>query len=795
MHVRTKALLRRLILALIAVVILGGASASNGESQPQPLPSLAIYPFASEDPMLGMALADELAAAFHDQAIVFGPDVAAGLVPPVVVVDGYINLGRVLGGDVWPTPTGAALLHSGGGVNVAVTGAVEQYEDHTLLRLHIAFDGGSRGGSITAEPGDRARLVRQASLLVAPLLGTDVVPAAVATPALEGSYLEFVRAVGLAATGLVSEATAVNADASWPERGSELLDDLRAVDAGNLELLQAPALPAADAARRVGRRALMALTLDSLHEAGAENAFAALAELTGLPVAYAWGGILASDRGDASAAEVAFAQPNETTYAYATALQASFQYAQGNAGRALNLVDTLAQRGPEARSAALLGAYTVALVADDVGRQKTTLQALARAVPFLAYPHQALSFIAFDEDDALAAAEALAVAVELEPESSLYWTNLGWARYLLGFLDASAEASQRAIALDSNAYIAAYNLGLVHAVNGRLDAALEAYDYAVALDPAINDEVIVDLVNARQLYPGVSAVEYALARLYDAKGQRLDARTAYRRFQRSAEAEGRVQEYATYLDVAASRIESLSAPLPPLEIFGDVSVRLGQRGPEAAPFHPGDPIYPSFELSTPGDQLPGTVNVTLSVAPVASEGDAEPVVSVDAVVEVPAGAVGFVVDTIALELPTDLQAGAYELQISAESGEELSAAALITLNVEGQPVPLRQLFGRNVVMTGLEVDSPLYSRTDVDNPDRAIGRMLQELRDAAPMAEVALPVVEGGRFDGMGGAEVFQTASASDVAEFLAYVAGTDTRNTRFTFVDGFAQWAVDGTP
>ena len=47
----------------------------------------------------------------------------------------------------------------------------------------------------------------------------------------------------------------------------------------------------------------------------------------------------------------------------------------------------------------------------------------------------------------------------------------------------------------------------MHAVNGRLDAALEAYDYAVALDPAINDEVIVDLVNARQLYPGVSAVE------------------------------------------------------------------------------------------------------------------------------------------------------------------------------------------------------------------------------------------------------------------------------------------------
>ena len=743
-------------------------------------------------------MADEVAAAFHEQAVVFGPDVAAGLVPPLVVIDGYINIGRVLGAAVWTGPTGPTLRRSGAGVDVAVSGVVEQYEKRTVLRLELAYEDGTRRAELSAQPGDRARLVGQAIRIIAPYLELERAPEPVPSPDLAGDYEEYVRSVGLAATGLVTDAASVRPtlnDGTWPERGSELLDDLRAVTEGALTLGQAAAIPETVAARRTARRALMALSLDTLHEAGADESFAALADLTGLGVASAWNGILASDRGDFEAAEAAFQSASETGYTYALALQASLQLAYGNAGAALELVDEVSSSGTAAGPAALTGAYTVALLAEDVPRQKSALQVLHRAAPFMAYPLQELSFIAFDEDDALAAAEALAVAVELEPESSLYWTNLGWATYLLGFLEESAEASERAIAVDANAYIAAYNLGLVHAVNGRLATALESYDYAVALDPAVHDEVIVDLVKARDLYPGVSAVEYSLARLYEAKGQRQNAQAAYRRFLQLAAAEDRGEEYAEYVQVAEQRIEALSAPLPPLEIFGDVTVRLGQRGPDAGPFHPGDPLFPSFELSTPGDQLPALIDLTLSVLAQGADEEDGPAAVATASVETPPGAVGYVVDFVDIELPVDLPAGEYRLVVDAASGEELTASAEIGFSVSAGVVPLRQLFGRNVVMTGLEIDSPLYGRTDLASVERVVERMVQELRDAAPAAEAALPTVEGGRYDGMTGSQVFLGASADDVSEFLAYLADSETSDTRFTFVDGFAQWALDGAP
>lgn len=788
MQMCTTALLRRTAHVLLALVLVTGAFAS----------SLLVYPFISQDPLLGVAMADEVAAAFQDEVVVFGPDVAAGVVPPLVVTDGYINLSRVLGGPVWTGPSGPSLLLGGAGVSVAVSGAVEQYEERTVLRLELASEAGTWRSELSAAPGDRARLVRQALWFIAPHLGLEGPPHPVPSPAIAGDYEEYVRSVGLAGNGLVVDAASVRPnlnDGTWPERGAEFQDDLRAVTEGNLALPHASALPETEAARRLARRALMALSLDTLHEAGAEAAFGTLAELTGLGVAFAWNGILAFDRDDFGAAEAAFEAAARQDYPYGLALQSSLQLANGNAGTALGLVDTLVSRGQAAGPAALTGAYTVALLAEDVERQKGSLHELHRAAPYLAYPLQELSFIAFDEDDALAAAQALAVAVDLEPDSSLFWTNLGWAKYLLGFLDESAEASERAIAVDGNAYIAAYNLGLVHAVHGRLDEALEAYDYAVALDPAIHDEVIVDLVNARQLYPGVSAVEYSLARLYEAKGQRQNAREAYRRFLQLARAEGRTDDYAAYLQVAEQRLVALDAPPPPLEIFGDVSLRLGQRGPDTEPFHPGDPVYPSFELSTPGDQLPALVELTLTVqAQDAAEGE-EPAVSITASVETPPGAVGYVVDFVDVELPVDLPAGVYTLVVQATSGDELAASGQAGFRVAGDVVPLRQLFGRNVVMTGLEIESPLYGRGDLASVDRVVERMVQELRDAAPAAEAALPTIVGGRYDGLSGAQLFLAATAEEVEEFLAYVARSDTRDSRFTFVDGFAQWAIDGAP
>lgn len=787
MHRCTTALLRRLAQALLALALFTSAVAA----------SLAVYPFSSEDPLLGIAMADELAAAFHDDAVVFGPDVATGLVPPLIVVDGFINVGRVLGGDIWTSPTGAELLRTGAGVDVAVSGTVEQYDGRTVLRLEVAHATGTRSVELSAEPGDRGRLVRQAARFVAQSLGVSQAPGIPQLPALAGDYETYVRTVWFAASGLVTDAAA-NApqleDGSWPERGFELLEDARAVADGSLTLADAD-MTAEQAGRRNGRRAVYALSLPALHETDAADSFARLVDLGVAALGHAWLGILATDDMRYDEAATQFELARQHAYPYAAALLASFQLAQGEVGAAEALVDELVAGGADSGAAGLVGASIVATVVEDIPREKGALQALGRAAPFLAYPYERLSFIAFDEDDALTAAQALAVAVELEPSSSLYWTNLGWARYLLGFLEQSEQASRRAIDLDGNQHIAAYNLGLVQAVTGRLSSALEAYDYAVELDPGVNDEVIVDLVNARALYPGVSAVEYALARLYEAKGQRLEARAAYQRFVRFAEAEGRTQEYLSFVQVAEQRLVALNAPLPPLEIFGSVSVRLGQRGPVAEPFHPGDPLYPSFELSTPGDQLPARVNVTLSLLRTDAAEAAEPVASTTATVDTPPGAVGFVVDYLYLELPADLAAGSYRLVVDASSGSELADQAETTFSVAGTPEPIRQLLGRNVVMTGLEIESPLYGRADIGSEARVIDRMVEELRSTAAAAEAALPAIQGGRFDGMTGSQLFLNASGQDVVDFLAYVADSGARDSRFTFVDGFAQWALDGTP
>ena len=180
---------------------------------------------------------------------------------------------------------------------------------------------------------------------------------------------------------------------------------------------------------------------------------------------------------------------------------------------------------------------------------------------------------------------------------------------------------------------------------------------------------------------------------------------------------------------AEERLAALEAPLPPLEVSGELPLNLGQRGPEAEPFHPGDPLFPSFELSTPGDQLPALVDVTISLLPQDAEEGAEPLAVTTAAVETPPGAVGYVVDFMDLELPADLPAGEYSLQVEATSGEELSASAGTEFSVSGDVVPLRQLFARNVIMTGLEIEAPLYGRADMGTVERVVERMVQELRD------------------------------------------------------------------
>src|SRR5690606_17947851 len=375
------------------------------------------------DVLLGTALAAEVANALDGSAVVIGPEVAPAAVPPLVVEGGFITPARVVEPTVMYGPAGADLLLGTTGVDVVVTGYLEERDDRLSLFVTVAHEDRLHTGELTTDPARPERLVLLAAALVGHVLdglypdGAPHYARPESLPTLTGGftgpYGDYVRAVALAGSGLRDDALealrAAVGQAGVPERAAELLADLEAV-------IAADEAPPADAA----------------------------------------------------------ADPRRAT------------------------------------AAALLGAALTAELEGDRDTQVQALEALTRAAPFLTYPLEALSYIYFDRDDGRSAARVLAVAVELDPESDLYWTNLGWAYYLVGQLGPSEEASLRALELDGTQVVAAYNLGLVRTVTGRLAEAMPAYERAVRFDPEVNDEAIADLENALELFPDEPGVEFAL---------------------------------------------------------------------------------------------------------------------------------------------------------------------------------------------------------------------------------------------------------------------------------------------
>ena len=121
------------------------------------------------------------------------------------------------------------------------------------------------------------------------------------------------------------------------------------------------------------------------------------------------------------------------------------------------------------------------------------MEDLNRIQPDFIYPYERLAFIAFEREDFFGAHSALLKAVHLDPDNALYWTNLGWAYYLIGLLDKSEEASIRAVQLNPQRFTAFYNLGLIHVLTGRLELAVEQYRRAVSLSPEVDPDAIIDL--------------------------------------------------------------------------------------------------------------------------------------------------------------------------------------------------------------------------------------------------------------------------------------------------------------
>ena len=769
--------MRTLLLTLVAALLTLAASAE-----------LVVYPFESQDPIVGIAIADRIAAALGEDVI--GPAAAPALVVPIVAPAGFVNPTVFLGDGGGFGRNGAWLLRGVVGSRAAVTGSVRAEGDSLVLDLIADVGGRDLRARLEAPREDPGALAWHAAAVLAGWLGID----RQAQPPLDlrGADAAHARAIGLVGAGLPREALAALDDAAGIHALSSRAEDLRrtireAVEAEATHSAPEPASRLEGAA--VG--AVTALNLGGDPEL-ALRAFEVLADFD-VAVAQPWIGALAHNDGDSERAERAFdAAGSRSMYDFGAAARAAYRVAVGDAvgsERDLRMLSEWAAKGVIDPAGALAGSI-VANLAERPDLEAVLLVALGRTAPYLVYSFERRSFIAFDADDALAAARALAVAVELESDSDLYWTNYGWALYLLGFLERSEGASRRALELDASQYIGRYNLALVEVVTDRLDDALASYREARRYDDGVDPEVIVDLVDAEARYPDAIGVPVALGVMLEAAGDRAAAADAFARYALAAQASPdapaadpvRARE-------ALERADALRSPLPPIAIEGEPALRLGRRGPVLDVPRPGDPLVVSFEVVTAGDSLPRTLRVRAVV-----DDDGEVVAEVAREVDIPSGAIGYVVDVARLGLPVDLAPGRYTLTATA-TGDEQEAEAIRTFEVRGAPDVARLLIGRDVAMLTLETGQPLYGVRDLERGDAVLEALVQELRGTAAVADEVLPVPEGGRFAGLSGGDVFMTSTVDDVRDFVLYLVDGGAQDTSFTFVDGYADWAVDGAP
>ncbi|MDZ7801355.1 MAG: tetratricopeptide repeat protein [Trueperaceae bacterium] len=754
--------MRPLITLLAVLALLGTASAQT----------VLVHPFDSGDSVLGAVVADRVAQSLAPQVdLMVGPAAAPTLVPPVPYDNGFLGPLAVLRQGGVATLHGAALLRSGTGADLAASGRVAT--DAEGLRLELFAAAGRRDALQTTvrAPEDRPDLLaRRAARLLASHLG---VPAPSAPDAIDmaGADDALGRASTLLAGGFAQEAEQLFREAEEAGQDTPRLRALRAA----LEDVQ-------DGRSHPDDPALAAsLALTVLEDDARTLAYMERLGEAGLPAADAWIGAIAASTNDLARADDAYMRAAEA-YPYGRAARAAYQASQGRSGAA-EAVRDLHDGGDVA---SLVLASLLHELSGDAQAKRAALEALGRAAPTFAWPFEQLSFLAFDRDDGRAAAEALVVAVRLAPEEDLYWTNLGWAWYLLGFWERSEEASTRALELEPGAHIAAYNLGLVRARSGRLDEAMSAYDTALDADPEVDDEALADVRRALEEVPDEPALHYVLGRMLEAEGDRDAAAQAFDRY---LELGG---FGAPYDARAEARYEALSAPPPPLAITDDaVTARLGGTRP-AEPWHPGDPIGLSFEVTTPGESLPRTLRVRAEVRPGQGE---EPILSEETSVEIPAEAIGYVVEELAFELPDTLEAGTYTAEVRVRGDGEQRATARVALPVEGQPVTLRRLIGRGVVLTSLDAGRSLFGASDLGREEAVVATLVDALRQAADAAEEALPAVEEGRFAGLSGRALFEQSDEGDVRAFLDYLVREEVRDVRLTFVDAYAEWAIAGAP
>ncbi len=740
----------KLCQSLFALLLLAGAQAA----------SLVVYPFTSDDPRVGTAVSWAVAHAFEGEHEVFGPVVAPTLVPPFHVDGGFYN------------PTAfhedtdslgvTAMLRGASGADVVVNGHMELVDGHLVLELQLAHPEGMSTLTVQAEAGDATTLVRRTVGITARLLGMDRIPevAAIDLGGVDGSRAMAVHHAGLAG-GL---------EAALQELQQPILQDDEF--AGQLRQAIHSVLTDSDE----GDPALLAalsLNTAGLDELRSARYFELLDEQTDLPAVKLWEAVLLASSGTEAAAGEAFRDA------------ASYPYGLANLHAWQDAPDAVvAEALPAADSPALLTYSLLARSRGNLELEKRALHRLTRLDPWQVFAFERLSFIGFEEEEPLAAGQALAVAVTLEPGSDLYWTNLGWAQYLLGLLEQSEDSSIRATLLAPQQLVAHYNLGLVRTVTGRQQEAIGSYDTALRFDPVVNEDAIEDLQAALELYPKEPAVHYSLAYLLEAAGRRSLAARHYGSYLR------RVQD-GGFADRARARVLMLEAPAPELQLPGGIRLFLGGQPLTDQQVQAGDPLRPSFEVYTPGEVLPTVMQLEFSLL----DHHGSPVFAESHQLTLPTDTVGFMVDGFTLTLPADMAPGNYRLLVTVSASEDRQVSSEVTLQVVEQADPLRALLGFGIVLQSIESGAPLFDRNDLGDWPQALAVLQRELAAAAPAAEEVLPVIEQGRFQGMSGGEAFAATSEDDLRDFLSWFAHPELAGSAFVFVDTYAQWILDGTP
>lgn len=738
-------------------------------------PRFAVFPFVSSDPRLGVAVADRLTHAVAGPSV--PPELALALVPPLLLQEGVLSPLELLGSQGTGSRFAAGLLRELLDVETAVTGRVRLAAGGVELELFVARAGDARSFLFRAPEAFPERLVSQARGALFASAGLEPRPDARLGIDLSSPYGTFVD--GLLALG-----------GGFPEEAAPLLSRAgAALRAEPRWAARAAALEAVQAGRR-GARAryplLAAAALLNTEPFGAAAVARAFGE-SEAELAALWGAILAAQGGDAAAARRGFAALTTPVGRTQGLLYRFRTEADGTGvdraalGRDLR---RLVAEEPDALGV-LLGGLFLAQGLEDADLEADLAERLTGLAPTFAYPFERLSQRAFDRDDPAAAAAALRTASRLEPQVDLYWTNLGWAYYLLGVLGESEAASMRALELNPDEFIARYNLGLVQVVTGRLEPALATYAAATEADLREDDEIdpaaILDLQDALARYPDAPGIHYALGTLLELRG---DLRPAARQFERFAR-RGR----GPRVQGAWAQARLLRAPPPPLMIAPGAAVGVGPDALALPGYLPGDQLTARFEVSTPGDALPTPLEVTLRLT-----GPDGAVVAETRRTErgaLPPNTVAVEL-AAALAVPDAAAPGRYRLGVSARARGRVGRAQL-PLTLTAQPPTLaRRLVGRGVTLRDLG-GRPLYSGPDVPD-DTLLRTLLGELGRAAETGAEGLPEVAAGRFAGRGGATLLSSSRARDVRDFLRFLLAA-APNTDGGFADLYVRWAQGGAP